>query len=134
MSTQNSHTHNTAIISITDANSGSDYRVYVRTNFYGGINNGDWEVFNGAGYSWSDVYFGVLVTGLNPGTPYTANVQTPSAGGTWLGATFFTTDAAPAGSNTYIWNGSSWIVAVPYIWNGSSWVLTSPKIYPNAWS
>lgn len=134
MSTQNTHTHNTAIISITDANSGSDYRVYVRTNLHNGIANGDWVVFNNTGYSWADVYNGVLIEGLSPETPYAANVETPSANGTWLGATTFTTHAAPAESNNYIWNGSSWVVAVPYIWNGSSWVLTSPKIYPNAWS
>lgn len=132
MSTQNSHTHNTAIISITNVDSGSDYRVYVRTNFSDGTPN--WGVFNKAGYSWADVYNGVLVEGLEPETPYAANVQTPSHEGVWLGATTFTTHAAPAGSNSYIWNGSSWVVATPYIWNGSSWVLVSSKVYTNAWS
>lgn len=131
MSTQSSYTHNTAIISITNANSGFDYRVYVRTNLYGGIAYGDWVVFNKAGYSWADVYNGVLVEGLSPETPYAANVQTPSAEGTWLGAITFSTKAAPAGSNSYIWNGSSWVVAVPYIWNGSSWIVASSKIYPD---
>ena len=129
MSTQNTHTHNSATISITNANSGSDYRVYVRTNLHGGIQNGDWEVFNVAGYSWADVYNGVLVTGLSPETPYAANVQTPSAEGTWLGATYFTTNAAPAESNSYIWNGSSWVTATPYIWNGSSWIVVTPDIW-----
>jgi hypothetical protein len=130
MSTQNTHTHNSATISITDADSGSDYRVYVRTNF----SNDNWAVFDKTGYSWADVYNGVLIEGLSPGTPYAANVQTPSGQGVWLGATTFITHAAPAESNTYIWNGSSWVVAVPYIWNGSSWILASSKIYPNAWS
>lgn len=135
MSTQNTHTHNSATISITDADSGFDYRVYVRTNLYGGTEYGDWVVFNRTGYSWAEVYNGVLVEGLSPETPYAANVGTPSAEGrTWLGATLFSTNAEPGDSETYIWNGSSWITAIPYIWNGISWIVASSKIYPDTWT
>ncbi len=36
-------------------------------------------------------------------------------------------------SNAWIWNGSTWVKAVPYIWNGSTWVKAKANIYNNGW-
>lgn len=45
----------------------------------------------------------------------------PDLGGTvkvWNGSSWV--DAVP-----YVWNGSNWVIAVPYVWNGSQWKMTT---------
>ncbi len=80
------YTNTSCTLHISGMVSGTAYRVYCRTNYYGGTSLGDIEIVNDENVSYLDSTY--VITGLDPGTPYTVNVGTQSE---WVGGQSFTT-------------------------------------------
>jgi hypothetical protein len=79
-------------------------------------------LYEGAGTSYTH-------TGLSPYTDYTYNIVAVNAAGESTSTTNAIITAKSMGGICKIWNGSSWVVALPKVWNGSSWVNAQARIW-----
>ena len=65
-------------------------------------------------------------TGLSPYTDYSYTVTAANAVGEGAAASL---TAKTMGGICKVWNGSSWVVALPKIWNGTSWVDAQARVW-----
>jgi hypothetical protein len=79
-------------------------------------------LYEGAGTSYTH-------TGLNPYTDYSYNITAFNAVGQSTSTTGATLTAKTMGGICKVWNGSSWVVALPKVWNGTSWVDAQARIW-----
>jgi hypothetical protein len=65
-------------------------------------------------------------TGLSPYTDYSYTVTAANSAGEGAAASL---TAKTMGGICKLWNGSSWVVALPKVWNGTSWVDAQARIW-----
>jgi len=79
-------------------------------------------LYEGAGTSYTHA-------GLSPYTDYTYNIVAVNAVGESTSTTNAIITAKSMGGICKVWNGSSWVVALPKAWNGTSWVDAQARIW-----
>ena len=65
-------------------------------------------------------------TGLSPYTDYSYTVTAANSAGEGSAASL---TAKTMGGICKVWNGSTWVVALPKVWNGTSWVNAQARIW-----
>lgn len=94
------------------SNGGSSVTSYV-------LRNGTTVLQNTLGTSYTH-------TGLSPYTDYSYTVTAANSAGEGSAASL---TAKTMGGICKVWNGSTWVVALPKVWNGTSWVNAQARIW-----